>query len=113
MATVEKRRTAEGDISYRVKIRLKGFPPETATFERLTDAREWAKETESNLKAGRHFGQSKRHTFDELATKYLPHAKDPERLGYWRERFGHDTLANITPRRIAEERDKLLATECR
>jgi integrase len=113
MATVEKRRSAEGDISYRVKIRLQGFPPETATFERLTDAREWAKETESNLKAGRHFGQSKRHTFDELVEKYLPHAKDVERLKYWRERFGRDTLANITPRRIAEERDKLLAGDSR
>ena len=40
MATVEKRVTSEGTV-YRVKIRLKGFPPESATFERLTDARQW------------------------------------------------------------------------
>ena len=37
MATIEKRTTDKG-IAYRVKVRLRGFPPETATFERLTDA---------------------------------------------------------------------------
>ena len=36
MATIEKRTTDKG-IAYRVKVRLRGFPPETATFERLTE----------------------------------------------------------------------------
>ena len=58
MATIEKRTTDSG-TGYRVKIRLRGFPPETATFERLTDARDWAKATEADMKKGRHFGQSK------------------------------------------------------
>ena len=113
MATIEKRRTADGDLGYRVKIRLRGFPPETATFERLTDAREWAKNTEFNMKNGRHFGQSKRHTFKELADKFEPHAKDAARLDHWRDVFGPDTLDLVTSKRIAEERDKLLAGESR
>jgi integrase len=110
MATIEKRTTDSG-TGYRVKIRLRGFPPETATFERLTDAREWAKQTEADMKKGRHFGQSKRHTFKELADEYAPHAKDTVRLDYWRRVFGSDLLADITPDRIAKQRDKLLTTE--
>ena len=66
MATIEKRKNEAGEISYRVKIRLTGYPPETETFERMTDAKEWAARTESNIKAGRHFGMSKRFTFGQL-----------------------------------------------
>lgn len=108
MATIEKRITDSG-TSYRVKIRLQGFPPESATFERLSDAKAWAAKTESDMKAGRHFGASKRHTFAELADEYKPHAKDAKRLAYWRGVFGTDRLDSITPARIAKERDKLLA----
>ena len=108
MASIEKRVT-DGGTSYRVKVRLKGFPPESATFERLTDAKDWATKTEADMKAGRHFGASKRHTFAELADEYAPHAKDGERLAYWRGVFGPDSLDALTPPRIAKERDKLLA----
>ncbi len=110
MSTIEKRTTDAG-TSYRVKVRLTGYPPETATFERLTDARAWAAKTESDMKAGRHFGTSKRHTFAELADEYNTHAKDKPRLDYWRETFGPERLDSITPARIAKERDKLLSEE--
>ncbi len=110
MASIEKRITEAGS-SYRVKVRLQGFAPESATFERLTDAKAWAAKTESDMKAGRHFGQSKRHTFKELADEYTPHAKDSLRLDYWREVFGPDRLDAITPVRIAKERDKLLTED--
>jgi integrase len=110
VATIEKRSTDVG-TRYRVKIRLRGFPPETGTFERLTDAREWAKATEADMKKGRYFGQSKRHTFKELADEYEKHAKDAERLNYWRGVFGKDLLSHITPERIAKQRDILLSEE--
>jgi len=111
MATIEKRSTNTGATTYRVKVRLRGFPPETATFERLTDARDWGKKTEADMKAGRHFGQSKRHTFNELANEYQQHAKDAVRLDYWRKVFGPDSLDTITAARIQKERDKLLSEE--
>lgn len=107
MATIEKRVTDKGN-AYRAKVRLRGYPSESATFERLTDAREWAKKTEAAMKAGRHFGQSKRHTFKELADEYESHARDPARLDYWRKAFGSSLVAEITPDRIAKHRDKLL-----
>lgn len=111
MATIEKRVTGDGKTSYRVKVRIKGFAPETATFERLTDAKQWAAKTEADMRAGRHFGHSKRHTFNELADEYLAHAKDPFRLNYWRSVFGAETLDSITPARISKVRDKLLSEE--
>jgi integrase len=101
-----------------VQVRIKGYAAETATFERLSDAKEWASKTESDMKAGRHFGLSKRHTFSELADQYLVHAKElrsftqrERHIEYWRKMFGADMLASITPARISAERDKLAAEE--
>lgn len=110
MATIEKRITDAG-TSYRVKVRLQGFPPESATFDRLSDAKAWAAKTESDMKTGRHFGASKRHTFNDLADEYTPRAKDSARLDYWRGVFGPDRLDTITPARIGKARDKLLSEE--
>lgn len=101
MATIQKRAGRDGKTSYRVQVRLKGFEPETASFERSTDAKEWATKTEADMRAGRHFGQSKRHTFNDLADEYQTHAKDPERLKHWRAVFGLDLLDSITPSRIS------------
>lgn len=111
MATIEKRSTDNGVKTYRVKIRIKGFPPETASFERLSDAKDWASKTESDMKSGRHFGQSKRYTFNELADEYKQYAKDVVRLNYWRKVFGRDRLNAITSARISKERDRLLTEE--
>lgn len=111
MASIEKRVTKDGRVSYRVKVRLKGFPPETASFERITDAKQWAARIETDIRAGRHFGQGKRYTFNDLADEYESHAKDPDRLNYWRKVFGEDSLDSITPARISKERDRLLSEE--
>ena len=103
MATIQKRVTKDGATSYRVQVRLKGFPPETASFDRLTDAKAWGQKIESDMRAGRHFGVSKRYTFNDLANEYEPHAKDKIRLKYWRGVFGADTLDTITPARINKQ----------
>ena len=103
MATIRKR----GD-RYHVQVRLKGFEPETASFERSTDAKAWAQKTEADMRAGRHFGSSKRYTFNDLANEYQQYAKDPERLIYWRSIFGDISLDAITSARISKQRDKLL-----
>jgi integrase len=111
MATIRKRTSSDGVISYHVQIRLKGFTPETASFARVTDAKQWAAKTESDIKTGRHFGQGKRHTFDELVDEYQKHAKDPERLNYWRKVLGNDLLDSVTASRISKVRDKLLSED--
>lgn len=119
MANIEKRKNDDGSTSYRVKIRLKGHPPESATFVRKTDATEWAKKTEADIKAGRHFGISKRHDLNALIDRYegskdfseLKSAKDVKtRLRFWREQHGNTLLSHMTPDVIAKARDKLKAT---
>lgn len=55
MATIETRRNEDGTTGYRAKVRLKGFPSQSATFERKTDAKEWAKQTEASIREGRDF----------------------------------------------------------
>jgi integrase len=111
MATIQKRLANDGATSYRVQVRLKGFPPETASFDRLTDAKAWGQKIESDMRAGRHFGVSKRYTFNDLAKEFEPHAKDTIRLRYWQGVFGTDTLDTITPSRISKQKDKLLNEE--
>jgi len=72
MATITLRTAKDGSKSYRVEVRLKGYPPQRATFARLTDARAWARDTESDIKRGRHFttAEAKRHTVAELLDRY-------------------------------------------
>jgi integrase len=116
MATIEKRKLDDGTTSYRVKVRLKGHAPESATFSRLTDAREWIQKTEADMKAGRHFGASKRHTLSELIDSYEKSAQHKElksaaemrtRLDWWRKRCGDKLLQEITPALVAQGRDAL------
>jgi integrase len=118
MATIQKRKNDDGTTSYRVMIRLKGHPHASATFGRLTDAREWASRTETEMKAGRYFGASKRKTLGDLLDKYEATAKQrlkswdgvKRRLDWWRAKAGGELLDAVTPSRIAELRDELQAT---
>ncbi|WMJ09310.1 site-specific integrase [Nitrosomonas sp. sh817] len=117
MANIEKRISNDGITSYRVKIRLKGFPSQSATFERLTDAKKWAQQTESAIREGRHFKttEAKRHTLAEMIDRYcrdvLPSkksAKDQmQQLAWWKSEIGSYSLADVTPSLIGECRDKL------
>lgn len=118
MASIEKRTSKDGENSYRVKVRLKGYPVQTASFERLTDAKKWAQHTEAAIREGRHFktSEAKRHTLAELINRYirdiLPQNQKKARdyllhLTWWKEAIGSHTLADVTPALIAEYRDKL------
>ncbi|MEO7560179.1 MAG: site-specific integrase [Nitrosospira sp.] len=118
MASTEKRVTDDGKVSFRVKVRIKGFPTQTATFERKTDANKWAQATESAIRENRHFktSEAKRHTLAELIDRYvrdvLPtkpkNARDQLRqLNWWKAEIGQYALADVTPSLIAQYRDKL------
>lgn len=119
MATITKRNAKDGTASYRVEVRLKGHPAQRATFPRLTDARAWARDTESDIKHGRHFKttEAKRHTLADLVDRYirdvLPQKKagtqpnQRRQLAWWKAELGTYTLADCTPALIAEARDKL------
>ena len=55
MAVIEERKAQDGSKTYRVKVRKKGYPDQTATFTRKTDAKNWAQDIESAIREGRHF----------------------------------------------------------
>ena len=120
MATIEKRESSAG-VVYRVKVRIKGRPTQTATFARITDAKKWAQITEGSIKDGKHFrnSEAKKRTLNELLDRYIKQvaplkpkarAKITAQLNWWKAQIGSYYLADITPALIAEQRDKLLHT---
>ncbi|BCA93814.1 integrase [Legionella antarctica] len=121
MANIEKRTTQDGTTSFRVKIRLKGFPAQSATFDRLTDARKWVQQTEAAIREGRHFKttESKRHTLGDAIERYINDVIPTKpkntvnqvgQLKWWKENLGDYSLADVTPALIAQFRDKLAKT---
>ncbi len=119
MATIERRVTQSGKVRYRVLVRLKGRPPESATFRRKTDAKRWAQDTESAIREGRYFkaSRARKHTLQALLDRYQAEvvptksprtAKVQERhLEYWKEALGAFVLADVSPGLIASRRDEL------
>src|SRR5258708_32620426 len=110
----------ERNGKFHVQVRLSGFPPQSASFARKTDAKAWAAQTESAMRDGRHFPmrEAKRHTLAQLVDRWLceidrarPHALPKQRalLGWWKDQLGDYALANIGPELIAAKRDQLLA----
>lgn len=120
MATIQERKNNAGKINYRVQVRLKGFPTQTATFDRKTDAKKWAQATEAAIREGRHFKttEAKKHTLADLVDRYIKDVlplkpkslkKQSAQLNWWKQRIGSYSLADITPALIAEQRDFLLS----
>lgn len=118
MANIEKRTSKNGKITYRAKIRLKGFPSESATFDRLTDAKRWIQSTESSMKEGRYFktSESKKHNLSDLIDRYirdvLPRKPKSQKtqttqLKRWKQEIGETSLDRVSTALIIEVRDRL------
>ncbi len=120
MATIESRKAKDGKTTYRVRVRLKGHPVQTATFERKTDAKKWGQQIEVAIRERRHFPtrEAKRHTLGEAIDRYIQHElpfkprnrdqyNHAIRLRWWKAQIGHYALADVTSALIAEYRDKL------
>jgi hypothetical protein len=60
MAVIRERRRSDGSVVYQAQVRLKGFPPQTSTFQRKTDAKKWAEDTASAIRQGRSFASARR-----------------------------------------------------
>ena len=99
MAVFEERKGAGGKTKYRVLIRLKGHPAQSATFDRKTDAKKWATQTEAAIREGRHFKtiEAKRHTFGDMIDRYIEneipkrrtgHDKQKALVTWWKDQLG-------------------------
>lgn len=119
MGHIEERKTDEGKTKFRVQIRLRGFPQQTATFDRKTDAKRWAQKTEAAMKEGRYFKTTaaKKRTLGDLIDRYIKeilprkpkNAHNVEaQLLWWKKELGHCVLVDVSPAIIGEHRDRLL-----
>ncbi|GAV20891.1 putative prophage phiRv2 integrase [Mariprofundus micogutta] len=119
MAAINKYTDSKGLTSYRVRVRLKGQPVQSATFKRLTDAKKWAQQTEAAIREGRYFNKSvsQKRTLSELIDRYIervmPQKKvstqvpQKSQLEWWKGEIGALSLASVDSSRIADCRDKL------
>ena len=120
MASFKSHTTKAGKTSYRAQVRIKGHPAAVKSFKRLIDAKRWAAQTETEIRAGKYFtiAEAQKHTFADLVSRYAtdtaPQLADGARrvtqLKWWAAELGSYSLNDCTPARIIEARDKL-ATE--
>lgn len=122
MASIKERKDKDGKTRYYVQIRLKGHNPQYAAFTRLTDAKKWVQDTESDMRAGRHFktSEAKRHTLGEAIDRYIASvlptkkkvaSRQRVQLLWWKDQIGCKLLSDVTPSLLCEQRDKLLKDE--
>lgn len=122
MATLEERKSRDGNKIFRVKVRLKGYPEQNASFTRKTDAVKWATQTEAALRESRHFPsfEGRKHTFKSLVDRYKANVlankprtlKDRKaHLKFWNEKLGKYLMSDITPFQISDLKSELLAAD--
>ena len=122
MATIQERSGKNGKIKYRALVRMHGYPDQSATFDRKTDAKLWAQKTETDLQAGRvtHVHEARRRDAVEMIDRYiadvLPHKRQScvgqtkTELNWWRNELRGLKIADVTPSVISARRDKLART---
>ena len=121
MATMNLHQAKDGSKTYRVRVRRKGQPIQTASFSSLKDARKWATMIEGQIVEGRHFPEKKpQHTLNELLERYthdIMPKKTPETqrsqrpvVVFWSEKLGHKLLQDITKADIVALRNALAKT---
>ncbi len=119
MATIVRRMTQTG-VRYVAVVRLKGHPTQSRSFERKTDARDWAQEAEANIRSGRTSGLAgrQRRTLAELIDKFvaevLPHKPAVAsgygtHLAWWKAELGSYYLNDLTSELLEESYRKLLS----
>tara|TARA_R110000787_G_scaffold75714_4_gene167435 strand:+ start:1079 stop:2386 length:1308 start_codon:yes stop_codon:yes gene_type:complete len=124
MASFKKYTAKDGKTTYHAHIRKAGVRPLHASFERLSDAKEWAIKEEAKLQRRRHGLRTiERHTVADAIDKYLaeelPQRKSDignfrKAMRWWRSEIGHIQLTSLTSGDLAAARDKLLGqTRCK
>ena len=122
MTSIQKRKSKDGKIHFRVYVRLKGHPVVTATFAKKTEAKQWGQKTEVAMREKCFFEKErpKEHTVSDLIDRYLEEilpnqARDTNnnafKLGWWKKQIGYSLLADLTPTLISRKRDLLLKTK--
>ena len=112
MASITKR----GELQWQVKIRRKGWPPQSATFNTRTEAEKWARSVESEMDKGTYLDNSEaqRTTLYEALARYLRevtprkkgHYAETKRIERWQKhRLAKCSLVAVRGKDLAEFRD--------
>lgn len=124
MASIEKRTSPRGKITYRARVKARGVN-KSATFDTLRDAKAWAAATESDALANKYGAEyaASRHTVGDLIQRYLRHvlinktdnqatiAGQRRQLAWWENQLGTVALADLTPGMISTAKDELAGAE--
>lgn len=72
MAAIRERKDQNGKVSYQAQVRIQGYPPQSKTFLRKTDAKQWAIQTETEIRTGMTIRKStaSKHTVREMLERY-------------------------------------------
>ncbi|APF36701.1 hypothetical protein BOQ54_04665 [Chelatococcus daeguensis] len=121
MATIQKREGKKGP-SYRVMVRMKGFPDQVRTFKRLTDAKQWASDTESGIRKGEFknvvrtaASKTLQDVIDRFRKEVFVHRAESTKraegsfLAYWEKTLGQYSLAYITADMVSDKLAELAA----
>ena len=112
MASIARR----GNLQWRARVRIKGYPVQTRTFETRTDAETWAKITESEMVRGVFVSrkEAENTTLDEALERYerevssrkKGYGREKTRIKNWKEHdLARRSLASIRGSDIAKYRD--------
>lgn len=118
MATITKRISNKNEIRYGVKIRLKNYPTQSATFIKLSEARQWAQATETKLRqqGTTPLSPLHNHTVSQLIERYLtdvlpqkPKSRKAytRQLRWWESVIGTRGLDELDATLVAYHRDQL------
>lgn len=123
MPTIEPRKDKNQKIiGYRAKVRVKGYPPVSATFKKKTDADHWAQRIEAQMREDKYFpsNKAKKHNVSDLIDAYLAdlRVKNPRRhdevhtmLTWWKEELGHNILLHFKSHDIIKGQQKLMSRQ--
>lgn len=119
MASIEKRVTTGGKVSYRAKVRRTGELPISKTFSRKTDAEAWAREIEARADRGfaipsrEHVTRPLSEAIDRWIAERLPELSPTDQRNvrrialWWRGELGTIALTRLDPETIENRRNKL------
>lgn len=124
MATISKRTSASGEVTYQAKCRRKGFPTKSKTFAKRSDAITWARQIERAFDTGEALGVADKSahattTVGDVLRKFrnevcptLRGGKiDQERIDRWlAAKWTKTPILDLTPTILAKFRDDRLKT---
>lgn len=119
MSSIETRKSKSGVISYRAKVKIKGFKVHTATFSKISDAKKWSNKVESCILEGRYTNESIKHSVEECIDRYIKEVlpckpskeqnkkQQEKQLLWWKSHIGGLLLSDNLQSSISKYRDIL------